>query len=145
MLTLSQKLFYAVEAVVYIAYNAKGEPISGREVAERQDLPPRYLEQMMQKLVHAGILRGMRGPNGGYILGRERRNISLRDICIALDEKEKLAAHTALGKSLLAPLAHDLHARWEDSLGEITIQQLCEKATSQRIKLDHKPVSDFTI
>jgi Rrf2 family iron-sulfur cluster assembly transcriptional regulator len=145
MLQLSQKLFYAVEAVIYIAYNAKGEPISGKEVAEKQDLPPRYLEQMMQKLVHAGILRGMRGPSGGYILGRERRNITLKDICIALDEKEKLSAHTAVGKALLAPLAHDLHGKWEDSLGDITIQQLCEKATQQRIKLDHKPVSDFTI
>jgi Rrf2 family transcriptional regulator, iron-sulfur cluster assembly transcription factor len=145
MLTLSQKMFYAVEAVIYIAYNAKGEPISGREVAERQDLPPRYLEQMMQKLVHAGILRGMRGPNGGYILGRERRNITLKDICAALDEKEKVTTHTSLGKALLAPLTHELHTAWLDQLEDITIQQLCEKATTQRIKLDHKPVSDFTI
>jgi len=145
MLTLSQKLFYAVEAVVYIAYNAKGEPISGREVAERQDLPPRYLEQMMQKLVHAGILRGMRGPNGGYILGRERRNITLKDVCQALDEKEKLTAQTALGKVMLAPLANQLHSAWVDQLADVTIQQLCDKAAAQKIKLDHKPVNDFTI
>ena len=90
MLLPSKKLFYAVEAVLFIAYNAKTGPISGRDIAEKQSLPPRYLEPMMQKLVHAGILRGVRGPQGGYVLGRERRRITLADICAALAEDASL-------------------------------------------------------
>ncbi len=77
MLVPSKKLFYAVEAVLFIAYNGKTGPIAGSEVAAQQGLPARYLEPLMQKLVKAGILKGVRGPQGGYILGRERRRISV--------------------------------------------------------------------
>jgi Rrf2 family iron-sulfur cluster assembly transcriptional regulator len=83
---LSKKLFYAVEAVLYIAYNGGKGPISSRDIAARQGLPPRYLEQLMQRLVRGGILRGVRGPHGGYLLARERRRISVGDICEVLSD-----------------------------------------------------------
>ena len=59
MLTPSKKIYYAIEAVLFIAYNAKATPISGTQVAEAQGLPTRYLEPIMQRLVRAGILVGM--------------------------------------------------------------------------------------
>ncbi len=72
MLKFSKKLLYAIEAVVDIAYNSGGEPVQIREVTSRQGVPQRYLEQVMQRLVKSGILKGIRGPRGGYLLGRER-------------------------------------------------------------------------
>ena len=80
MLKFSKKLLYAIEAVTDIAYNSGGEPVQIREVTSRQGVPQRYLEQVMQRLVKAGILKGIRGPRGGYLLARERAKISVGDI-----------------------------------------------------------------
>jgi Rrf2 family iron-sulfur cluster assembly transcriptional regulator len=145
MLLPSKKIFYAVEAVLYIAYNAKTNPVSGSEVAAAQDLPTRYLEPMMQKLVRTGVLRGVRGPQGGYVLGRERRRISLADICDALGENKLPSSNTALGKKILTPVATDLVSAWHTQLGEVTVATLCDRATAARIPTANPMLNDFTI
>lgn len=146
MLVTSKKLFYAIEAVLFIAYNAKAGPISGKDIAEKQNLPGRYLEPMMQKLVRAGVLRGVRGPQGGYVLGRERRRITLADICNALDEDAELPAETTpLGDQVLRPQADLLSDQWRQSLTSVTIAHLCEKAAEQKIPHAYSSVHDFAI
>ena len=62
MLRLSRKTLLALEAVIDIAYNARPEPVQAKEITARQGVPQRYLEQVMQQLVRAGILKGVRGP-----------------------------------------------------------------------------------
>ncbi len=145
MLLPSKKIFYAIEAVLYIAYNAKAEPVAGSDVAGAQNLPTRYLEPMMQKLVRTGILRGVRGPLGGYMLGRERRRITLADICTALGEDKLPPATTTLGKKILTPAAQELNSAWHARLAEISIAQLCEQATAAHIPLAKTTPNDFTI
>ncbi|MES2984939.1 MAG: Rrf2 family transcriptional regulator [Pseudomonadota bacterium] len=146
MLVPSKKIFYAIEAVLYIAYNTKAGPVSGGDIAAAQALPTRYLEPMMQKLVRVGILKGVRGPQGGYILGRERRRISLADICDTLAEDADLpTGATAFGDKILRPTATELMARWREQLGTVTIATLCERATEQRIPTAHETANDFTI
>jgi Rrf2 family iron-sulfur cluster assembly transcriptional regulator len=146
MLLPSKKIFYAVEAVLYIAYNAKTDPVSGSAVALAQDLPTRYLEPMMQKLVRVGILRGVRGPQGGYVLGRERRRISLADICEALAEDADLPhGNTALGEKILAPVTQEMAAAWRAQLAQCSIATLCERATMASIPTANDTVNDFTI
>ena len=85
MLKSSRKLLFAIEAVLDIAYNAADTPVQSREITERQGIPRRYLEPVLQQLVRADILIGVRGPRGGYRLGRERRRITLGDICRTVD------------------------------------------------------------
>src|SRR3974377_1866581 len=80
MLRLSRKTLLALEAVIDIAFNARPEPVQAKEITARQGVPQRYLEQVMQQLVRAGVLKGVRGPRGGYRLARERRRISVGDI-----------------------------------------------------------------
>src|SRR5450631_330715 len=80
MFRLSRKTMLALEAVIDIAYNARPEPVQAKEITARQGVPQRYLEQVMQQLVRAGILKGVRGPRGGYRLARERRRISVGDV-----------------------------------------------------------------
>ena len=80
MLQLSRKTLLALEAVIDIAFNARPEPVQAKEITARQGVPQRYLEQVMQQLVRAGILKGVRGPRGGYRLARERRRISVGDV-----------------------------------------------------------------
>lgn len=149
MLAPSRKLFYAVEAVLYIAYNATTKPISSKEIAEQQGLPPRYLEQIMQRLVHTGILRGVRGPHGGYLLARERRRITVGDICEVLMEEED--DHfgnyhaTTLGEQIVKPLWQQVTETSMLALRHVSMADLCEQSTAQNIKKTAEERMDFTI
>ncbi|MBY0406163.1 MAG: Rrf2 family transcriptional regulator [Rickettsiales bacterium] len=144
----SKKMFYAVEAVLYIAYNGGQGPISGRDIAERQNLPPRYLEQLMQRLVRSGILRGVRGPNGGYLLARERRRVTIGDICnVLMDEKDEDAAKagTPLGKHIVLPVWENAQAKMMEHLKNVTLAELCEQALAKSIRKDTEEKMDFAI
>ncbi len=146
MLVFSKKIYYAIEAVLYIAYNAKAEPVAGNVVAEAQSLPTRYLEPMMQKLVRAGILRGVRGPQGGYVLGRERRNITLADICAVItNDAEMPKSQTKLGKTVLLPTTRSLIQDWHTTLATTSIAHLCERAEKANVATATPTPSDFTI
>ena len=146
----SKKLFYAVEAVLYIAYNGGQGPISGRDIAERQKLPPRYLEQLMQKLVRGGVLRGVRGPHGGYLLARERRRITVADICNVLnDDKDEQDAETysgtALGVKVVLPVWEKAHTQMMEHLKQVNLAELCEQALTKNIRKDAEVKMDFAI
>src|SRR5258708_13027339 len=80
MIRLTKKLLFAIEAVLDIAYNGGHAPVRSSEITERQGIPRRYLEPVLQELVRHKILLGIRGPSGGYRLPRERRRISLGGI-----------------------------------------------------------------
>lgn len=143
----SRKIYYAVEAVLYIAYNGGQGPISGRDIAARQSLPPRYLEQLMQKLVRGGILRGVRGPHGGYLLARERRRISVGDICeiLADDKEEDELSATPLGQQVVLPAWHTAHEKMMQHLKQVNLADLCEQAAAKGIRKDSEEHMDFAI
>src|SRR5439155_19162388 len=69
---LPRKGALAIAAVIDIAVNARGRPVAAKALASRHRLPPRHLEPVLQALVRHGILKGTRGPRGGYELARER-------------------------------------------------------------------------
>src|SRR3954462_3358780 len=113
MLRLSRKTLLALEAVIDIAFNARPEPVQAKEITARQGVPQRYLEQVMQQLVRAGILKGVRGPRGGYRLARERRRISVGDVVrvaesIEDSEEEKIRPRSELGLRVVSPLIQSL-------------------------------------
>ena len=88
MIRLTKKLLFAIEAVLDIAYNGGRVPVRSSEITEREGIPRRYLEPVLQELVRQKILLGIRGPSGGYRLARERRRISLGDIVRTVRELE---------------------------------------------------------
>src|SRR5258707_8553364 len=101
---LSKKTMFAIEAVLDVAFHVGEHPVRSGDITERQRIPKRYLEQVLQHLVRAGILSGKRGPRGGYRLGREQRRITLGG---GVREVRTLEAETephdpAIG----SPLAH---------------------------------------
>jgi Rrf2 family protein len=70
-----------------IAYHAEAEPKSAaqaKEIARREDIPLRYLEQIFQDLKRAGLVESKRGPRGGYYLKRDAADISLGEVVVAL-------------------------------------------------------------
>jgi Rrf2 family protein len=82
---LSLKAQYAVCGVFDLAYNGAGEPVQVRVIGERQQIPARYLEQIFQRLRRAKLVRGKRGPGGGYVLARPPAEITLRDVIEAVE------------------------------------------------------------
>jgi Rrf2 family protein len=80
---LSRKVLLAIAAVIDVALQKDGRPIPAKTLAKRHGLPPRHLELVLQKLVRSGILKGIRGPQGGYRLERERHDVTVNDILLA--------------------------------------------------------------
>ncbi|MBF0622742.1 MAG: Rrf2 family transcriptional regulator [Magnetococcales bacterium] len=136
MLKFSKKLLYAIEAVVDIAYNSGGEPVQIRDVTSRQGVPQRYLEQVMQRLVKAGILKGIRGPRGGYLLARERAKISVGDIArVVMDMSKDVemglpndVANGPIGKSVIRPLWLEFQSQILVMMDEISVEELSNRA-----------------
>src|SRR5450432_2551934 len=77
---LSRRSVLAIATVVDVALHARPLPVAAKALSARHRLPPRHLETLLQALVRANILKGVRGPRGGYELARERRRISAGDI-----------------------------------------------------------------
>lgn len=146
MFSLPKKTFHAIEAVLYIALNGSESPVSSKEIAERQNVPPRYLEQLMQKLVREGVLRGVRGPRGGYVLARERRRVTLADICSVLrDEEDTPSLSTPLALGVIMPVWKEAELRLTEALAQITVADLCARAAEKRLGKRTMDKLDFTI
>jgi len=83
---LSTKGRYAVMALVDLAKHSQGAPIALAEIAERQEISLSYLEQLFAKLRVAGLVKSVRGPGGGYLLGHGAAETRIADIILAVDE-----------------------------------------------------------
>lgn len=145
--SFSSRSFAAVEAVIYIALHSGAEPVRSRDICEYQGVAVRYLEPLLQKLVRAGILRGVRGPKGGYFLARERRRISLRDIldCVASKADHETRKENPLRQYITSPLWADSKEQILTRYQEVTIAELCQQALDSGIPLSSAKRSDFTI
>ena len=150
MLRLSRKTLLALEAVIDIAFNARPEPVQAKEITARQGVPQRYLEQVMQQLVRAGSLKGVRGPRGGYRLARERRRISVGDVVRVAEsiedaEEEKIRPRSDLGLRIVAPLIQTLQDNVMVRLDSVSIEDLCQRARTQGVDVGQGVSADFTI
>ena len=83
---LTTKGRYAVVAMVDIAANCCGKPITLAEIAERQSISLSYLEQLFCKLRKRGLVQSARGPGGGYRLARDPAQTRIAEIVMAVDE-----------------------------------------------------------
>jgi Rrf2 family protein len=81
---LSTKTRYGVRAVFDIAYHGQANTAQAKDIAERQDIPLRYLEQIFQDLRKSGLVDSKRGPRGGYTLRRDPSELTLGAIVRAL-------------------------------------------------------------
>jgi len=131
---LSKKGRYAVRALFDIAFHNEGQPTQVKDIAERQHIPPRFLEQIFQDLKRAGIVASKRGPQGGYSLARRPEEIRLGDVVRALEGPLVLSEESA-GSDRAAPsrrvteaVFRDLSAQVERCFDGFTIATICERA-----------------
>ncbi len=85
MLRLSTKGQYGVRAMFEIAKGYNRGPITIKEISERQDVSVAYLEQILNKLRHAGLITSVKGPGGGYVLSKDPDSVSIGEILRELE------------------------------------------------------------
>ena len=147
---VSRKGILAIAAVIDVAVNARSHPVSAKALAARHKLPPRHLETLLQGLVHAKILKGVRGPRGGYELARERRRISLGDIVrtsisLSTAEPDEIGSHSKLLERVVDPAVRRAGETFLANLDSITVEQLCEDAERANVLEEEKTAGDFAI
>ena len=131
---LPRKGVLAIAAVIDIALHARGRPVAAKALATRHQLPPRHLEPVLQALVRHGILKGLRGPRGGYELAREARSISAEDILRAAgsvdDAEESPFIESALLQHVVMPALAEAERTFAAALGRLNIEDLTRAAES---------------
>ncbi|MCF6215123.1 MAG: Rrf2 family transcriptional regulator [Emcibacter sp.] len=151
MFRLTKRMIYALEAVVDVAYNGRTGPVQSRDITRRQEIPQRYLEQVMQQLVRAGILKGVRGPKGGYNLARERRRVSVGEIVQVVNnmdlkkDKKEAMSQSPMGIKVINPLIESLNESILEKLNRVTLQDLCQQAMNEGVETDATNNFTFTI
>lgn len=134
MFKFSRKMVFTIEAVLYIAIDGTKGPVQSRAVTQRQGIPERYLEQALQRLVRVGILRGVRGPRGGYMLARPAERISLGEIAGVVrameqaSEPAEAGPASELGQTIVLPMFEKLDAEIMERLDRIYISDLVRQA-----------------
>jgi Rrf2 family protein len=151
MLRLSKKLLFAIEAVVDIAYHAGSGPVRSSEISERQGIPRRYLEQVLQQLVHHGVLSGQRGPRGGYRLARERRRITVGEIIRIVRQLEGTIDPaqendgSEIGRVVVRPIWAEMQQEMMARFDKMTVEDLCDRARKHGIQSEAAQMPDFSI
>ena len=141
MLRLSTKGQYGVRAMYEIAQGYPDEPVNIRSISERQDVSIAYLEQILNKLRHAGLIKSIKGPGGGYVLERAPEKISIADILIELEGPVAITSCLDPSEGCVRVERCVTHLLWK-SLGK-QIEEFLSKITLKDL-LNGKNYKDFS-
>lgn len=136
---ISAKTEYACIAMLELASRfGSGEPVRIRKIAERHDVPPRFLVQILLQLKGAGLVASTRGAAGGYHLVLPPETVSLGDVMAVIEGATNGEGKLATSASPDSPAVKVLNAAWQEVaeterrlLGNISFAQLLERAREQ--------------
>lgn len=129
---LTTKGRFAVTALLDLAMQRSGDPVTLAEISQRQKISQSYLEQLFGKMRRRALVNSVRGPGGGYRLAKDMGQVSVADIMVAVDEPidstqcggrencyddKKCATHDLWVK---------LNAHISAYLGKVTLKQLVD-------------------
>ncbi|GFO54757.1 Rrf2 family transcriptional regulator [Geomonas sp. Red276] len=145
---LSTKSRYGLRALFDIAYNAGTQPAQIQDISRRQEISPRYLEQIFQGLKKSGILKSKRGPQGGYCLAKPPEEITVRAVIEATEGDtlivdcagKKNRECTFDGGCVTQTVWEESNAKLNEFFDSITLKTLCDRGEAMGIKReqDHR-------
>ena len=135
---ISAKTEYACVAVLELASQyGTGEPVRIRRIAERHDVPPRFLVQILLQLKGAGLVASIRGAAGGYQLIQPPEQVSLGQVMDVIDGSSDENGHKTSASpdspavKVLQQAWHDVRSVQRKMLAEISLAELLERAREQ--------------
>ena len=149
---LSTKSRYGLRALFDMAYNSGTLPSQIKDISRRQEISPRYLEQIFQSFKKAGILKSKRGPQGGYILARKPELITVREIleaaegdtllveCSSKKKTRKKGECPFEGSCVTQTVWQEASEKLNELFSDMTLKTLCERGQSLGVKReqDHR-------
>ena len=140
---------YAIRALYDLAFHRLGQAAGAKEIADRQKIPLRFLEQILQDLRKAGIIEARRGPRGGYVLSRPPPKISLAEVMHAvrgpLEEMFGFEPPAGAGDDVPTAVWTDVRARLVDVLEHATLQDFVARAEASGVKRAALPATMYFI
>jgi Rrf2 family protein len=135
---LSCKNEYAILALIELAAHFdSGEPLQIRQISQQQQIPDRYLEQLLATLRRGGLVRSQRGARGGYVLAREPWKINLLEVLMCLEGADSQPIDQddpvkTVESAVIGELWNEAHQAAQSVLQRYTLQDLCEKRDARR-------------
>ncbi len=126
MLVLSSKIRYGTAALLELANNYGGKLLQSKVIAERRDIPSNYLEQLLNQLTKAGIVRALRGNKGGYELAEDPAKISFLQVVKLLEGGHEVPASGS------SDALEELYQQAESELKKVFSLSLAELTARQR-------------
>lgn len=126
---------YGIRALMDIAFTQSNRPVQVNDIAARQGIPERYLEQVMTALKKAGIVESIRGVQGGYRLARRADEIRMDQVVEALDGQfipidctlfEKTCSESSTN-CVIGEMWMDIKGAVKDVLTSQTLKDLCDR------------------
>lgn len=131
-------------AMLDLALNQSNAPIALADIAQRQSISQSYLEQLFSKLRKRSLVTSMRGPGGGYRLGKSVKDITISDIIAAVDETVDATSCKGQGNCqdgvvcLTHQLWSELNNQVQEFLSNISLEQLISRKEIQLIATQQK-------
>ena len=125
---ISKKCQYALRAVFELAVRNTGQPVKIHQIAGAQNIPPRFLEVILNELRHAGLVESRRGNEGGYMLAREAEELTVGQVIRCIQGPIRISANDATaanGGSCLGDYAFG--QLWQKVNG--AVEGICDSTT----------------
>ncbi|MGD1859802.1 MAG: Rrf2 family transcriptional regulator [Leptolyngbyaceae cyanobacterium] len=134
---LSSKSEYALLALLELGRNfATSEPTQIRQIAAQQNIPDRYLEQLLATLRRAGLVRSQRGAKGGYLLTRSPWQITLYEVVSCIEgfdtNKETASTPSTSEELVIAEIWQTARQAAEAVLQKQTLQDLLDQCRAKQ-------------
>jgi Rrf2 family protein len=148
MIRVSSKGRYAVRALSDLAFHGASVPAQIKDVARRQRIPLRFLEQIFQDLRREGLVASKRGPRGGYQLARPPSEIRVGDVLRATEvaaPRPRRPAASAELREVCDQILDDLTREMEACSSKLTLADVCARAEEEGITRGARLPSAYVI
>ena len=135
---LSSRVEYALLALLELATPyQKDSPLTVNEIAAFQEIPERYLDQILNVLRRAGIVQSLRGAKGGYLLAKQPGQINLLEVVVALEgdsshKDQKVSESETIEKTVVRSIWLEVRHASLSVLEKYTLQDLCEQRDDRK-------------
>jgi len=128
---ITARVEYAVLALFELALVGSDRQVQAREISTRQRIPLRFLEQILIQLKKSGLVKSVRGASGGYLLGRDASDITLKDVVEAVEGELTLLDPHLSADSMVYLVWREVEKDFLEKLESISMQDLVRRKIRQ--------------